>query len=30
MVKVIISNCYVSDHILYSICPKLANTLASQ
>jgi len=25
----IISNCYVSDHILYSICPQLADTLAS-
>jgi len=27
MVKVFISNCYVSDHILYSICPQLADTL---
>jgi len=29
MVKVFISNCYVSDYILYSKCPQLADTLAS-
>jgi len=29
MVKVFISNCYVSDHILYSKCLQLANTQAS-
>jgi len=27
--KVSISNCHVSDHILYSKCPPLADTLAS-
>jgi len=29
MVKVFTSNCYVSDHILYSECPPLADTLLS-
>jgi len=29
MVKVFISNCYVSDHILYSKFPQLADTIAS-